>query len=63
MIDPNSNSDVDTQGREAEARAIAWARMKAWVPYGATEAAPRTGTAPDAPYQGIPRLRGEDACR
>jgi hypothetical protein len=52
---------AEIDGKQANARALAWARSPIGTPYGGTEAvleAPRSGTAPDLPDQGIPRLRG-----
>jgi hypothetical protein len=64
-LDPRNNSRVNTEGLAAEARALAWARSPIGTPYGGTEVvlvAPESGTNPELPDQGIPRLRGGDAC-
>ena len=63
---PNPNLTADEQAAQlANFRAMAWACSAPGTPYGGTEAVPavpRSGTAPDPPDQGIPRLRGGDAC-
>jgi hypothetical protein len=64
--DDKPHEDVTREGREAGARAYAWAASVPGTPYGGAAIAhqlPGSGAAPDPPRRDLmPRLRGGDAC-